>query len=209
MSARDFVREWGPTVADATLLVIGFSLDHQDVLSGWLRDWYPVIQPVGFFALGAFGGYSVAQTLGRRALAKEMAERGEEIASLKAELARCPTRKQLDESDAQLTKRAVGADRLVSSNVNRRPNETTIASLDLIPSLTHRQRAMLLVAYSNGEVTTTEDTDRAALQLVREGYLVDLGENHYALPTKLAHALENRGDLLSNLKSARDPSDLL
>lgn len=86
MSARDFVRAWGPTVADAVLLVLGFALDHQDVLSDWLRDWYPIIQPTGFVALGAFGGYSVARTLGRRALAKETAERDARIAKLEADL---------------------------------------------------------------------------------------------------------------------------
>lgn len=102
MSARDFIREWGPTVADAALLVIGFSLDHQDVLSGWLRDWYPVIQPVGFFVLGAFGGYSVARTLGRRALTKETAERDAKIAKLEAELAGRPTREEIDERDAEI-----------------------------------------------------------------------------------------------------------
>lgn len=103
MSARDFVREWGPTVADAALLVIGFSLDHQDVLSRWLRDWYPIIQPTGFVALGAFGGYSVTRTLGRRALAKETGQRDARIASLETELKARPTQDQLDSLEAELT----------------------------------------------------------------------------------------------------------
>lgn len=105
MSARDFVREWGPTVADAALLVIGFSLDHQDVLSRWLRDWYPIIQPTGFVALGAFGGYSVARTLGRRALAKETGQRDARIASLETELKARPTQDQLDSLEAELAER--------------------------------------------------------------------------------------------------------
>lgn len=209
MSARDFVREWGPTVTDAALLVLGFALDHQDVLSDWLKDWYPIIQPTGFVALGAFGGYSVARTLGRRALIKETEKRDAKIAALEAELARCPALEQLDESGTQPTKRAAKVEMLAIPTIDCPSNEKLITPLDLIPSLTHRQRAMLLVAYSNGEITTTEETDRAALQLVQEGYLVDLGENHYALPTELARALENRGDLFRNLKLARDPSDLL
>lgn len=103
MSAKDFVREWGPTVADAALLVIGFSLDHQDVLSRWLRDWYPIIQPTGFVALGAFGGYSVARTLGRRALAKETGQSDTRIASLETELKARPTQDQLESLEAELT----------------------------------------------------------------------------------------------------------
>lgn len=86
MRAKDFVREWGPTVADVALLILGFTLDHQDLLSDWLREWYPIIQPIGFVALGAFGGYSVARTLGRRALAKETGHRDTRIASPEAEI---------------------------------------------------------------------------------------------------------------------------
>ena len=138
-----------------------------------------------------------------------VAERDARIASLEAELARCPALEQLDESGTQPTKRAAKVEMLAIPTIDCLSNEKVITPLDLIPSLTHRQRAMLLVAYSNGEITTTEETDRAAQQLVQEGYLVDLGENHYALPTELARALENRGDLFRNLKLARDPSDLL
>lgn len=61
MSVKGTIKTWGPTVADAALIFLGFGLDRSDVLSAWLSDAYPVAQPILFTALGAIGGWSLAR----------------------------------------------------------------------------------------------------------------------------------------------------
>lgn len=140
MRAKDFVKEWGLTIADAALLVLGFSLDHQNVLSGWFKDWYPAIQPVGLIVLGALGGYSVAWTLGRRVLAKETGQRDTRIASLEAEIT--AVRAEYENPARRLRETAGGLSPLGKAVLARILSSDSFVTLDSVGDAYHEATSL-------------------------------------------------------------------
>ena len=96
---KGFLKEWGPSVLDGLLLLLSFSLDHYDVLAGFLLGWYPVVQPVLFIVLGAFGGWSVTSTIYKRGLNDAKGSHDQELSDMRDEYV-----KQLADKDAEIAR---------------------------------------------------------------------------------------------------------